>query len=46
MKMFSEAKMLSVDIRAKRQETKRMLRGVYTFAGRGRTEMGFDRVLA
>lgn len=44
--MFSGAKLGKVEIRAKRQETKRMLRAVKTYGGSGRTGMGSERALA
>ncbi len=44
--MFSGAKVGRVEIRAKRQETKRMLRAVKTYDGRGRTDTGLERALA
>lgn len=45
-KIFSGAKVGRVEIKANRQETKRMLRAEKTCGGRGRTGTGFERPLA
>lgn len=44
--MFSGAKVGRVDIKARRQETKRTLRAEKTCDGRGRTGTGLERALA
>lgn len=45
-KMFSGAKVGSVEMRAKTQETKRILRAVKTYVGGGRTGTGVKDALA